>query len=126
MKRQPLRLRERRAGRKAMSFLHRFSRLIAQVRRMLHGPIQSDAPDLTCEQVVGLIADYLTGDLDLDTAMAFEEHLHGCDNCIAFLNTYKHTLTAVQSLRFEDLPAEMEARVRDFLETRTRRSEDDH
>jgi hypothetical protein len=110
------------AGRKAMSYLHRFGRLLAQVRRTLHGLAQSTAPDLTCERVVGLIADYLTGASDPETTAAFEEHLRGCDDCVAFLNTYRRTIVAVQPLRFEDVPAEMEERVRHFLRTNTRRS----
>jgi hypothetical protein len=125
MKSQPLRAKGRRAGRIAMPQANWFSRLIVQVRRTLHVPIQSAAPDLTCEQVVGLIADYLTGALDPETTDAFEEHLRACDNCIAFLNTYKRTITAVRLLRFEDIPADMQVRVRDFLELRTRRSDDD-
>jgi hypothetical protein len=80
---------------------------------------------LTCAQVVGLVADYLPVAMAPETRAAFEARLKGCDNCIAFLNTYKQTVTAVQSFRFEDLPEEMEARVRDFLAHRIRRSGDD-
>jgi hypothetical protein len=117
MKSQPLRARGRRAGRVAMPQANWFGRLIAQVRRTLGGPIRPSTPDLTCEQVVGFVADYLTGALDPETTAAFEVHLRGCDDCVAFLNTYQRTIAAVQSLRFDDIPAEMEARVRRFLET---------
>ena len=113
----PLSVRGRRAGRKAMSYLHRVSRLVTQVRRTLQGLIRPSTPDLTCERVVGFIADYLTGALDPETTAAFEVHLRGCDDCVAFLNTYQRTVAAVRSLRFDDIPAEMEARVRRFLET---------
>jgi hypothetical protein len=117
MKGQPLSAKDRRAGRKVMSYLHRVSRLIAQVRCILQGLIRPSTPNLTCEQVIGFIADYLTGALDPETTAAFEVHLRGCDDCVAFLNTYQRTIAAVQSLRFDDIPAEMEARVRRFLET---------
>jgi anti-sigma factor RsiW len=100
-----------------MSYLHRVSRLVTQVRRALQGLIRPPTPHLTCEQVVGFIADYLTGALDPETTAAFGVHLRGCDDCVAFLNTYQRTIAAVQSLRFDDTPAEMEARVRRFLET---------
>jgi anti-sigma factor RsiW len=108
-----------------MFYPHCFGTLIASVRRRLRRGRAGAAPDLTCEQVVGLIADYLTGALTPETRAAFEAHLQGCDHCLAFLNTYKQTITTVQLLRFEALPEEMEARVRDFLkqdETVWRRS----
>jgi anti-sigma factor RsiW len=108
-----------------MFYPHRFSTLIDHVRHRLPWPRLWAAPDLTCSQVVALVADYLTGALISETRAAFEAHLQGCDHCIAFLTTYKQTITAVQSLRFDDLPEEMEARVRDFLANRVRRSGDD-
>lgn len=108
-----------------MFYPHRLSTLIDHVRHRLHWPRPWAALDLTCEQVVGLVADYLTGALAPKTRAAFEAHLQGCDHCIAFLKTYKQTVTAVQSLRFDDLPKEMQTRVRDFLANRMRRSGND-
>ena len=108
-----------------MFCLHRFATSLAWMRCRLRWSRSGASPDLTCKQVVGLIADYLTGAIDPETAAAFEAHLQGCDHCIAFLNTYKQTITAVRSLRCEDLPAELETRVRDFLGARVRRSGDD-
>jgi hypothetical protein len=108
-----------------MSLLYRLGKIIALARRALRSPARAPAPGFTCEDVVGLVADYLTGALDRDTAAAFEAHLRRCRDCIAFLNTYKHTITAVRTLRVEEFPAEMEGRVRHFLEMRARRSGDD-
>ena len=104
-----------------MSLAHRFSKLIAELQRAVDRPLQSATPDLACEQVTELIAGYLAGALEPDITSAFEAHLRDCDDCVAFLNTYKRTLRAVQALRYEDVPAEMEARVRQFLGTMTRR-----
>jgi hypothetical protein len=100
-----------------MSYLHRVSRLLTQVRRTLLRLIRPSTPNLTCEQVVGFVADYLSGSLEPEMTAAFEVHLRGCDDCLAFLNTYQRTIAAVRSLRFDDIPAEMEARVRRFLKT---------
>jgi hypothetical protein len=108
-----------------MSFFYRLGKIIARARRVLRSPTQSAAPGFTCEDVVGLIADYLSGVMDRDTTAAFEAHLRRCADCIAFLSTYKHTITAVWALQVEELPAEMEGRVRHFLEIRARRSGDD-
>lgn len=73
-----------------------------------------------CKEITDLIIDYLTGHLDSNTASAFEKHLHLCTDCVAFLETYKKTVQATQSLRYEDIPPEMERRVRRFLQKKTR------
>jgi anti-sigma factor RsiW len=85
---------------------------------MMSRHLPSIAPDMTCAQVTQLIARYLAGCLPPALASAFEAHLRDCADCVAFLNTYKHTIHVVQALRDEDVPAEMQARVRRFLEMR--------
>jgi anti-sigma factor RsiW len=104
-----------------MSLAHQFREVIADLQRAGHWLLPSVTPDVTCEQVTELIASYLAGALDPDLASALEAHLRDCDDCVAFLNTYQRTIHAVQALRDEDVPAEMEVRVRQFLETMTRR-----
>jgi anti-sigma factor RsiW len=99
-----------------MSRATRFSGLKALLRCVLNRPVQSPTPDLTCQQVTDLIADYLAGTLDPETTSAFEEHLRDCRDCVAFLNTYKRTSHMVRSLRCEEVPSEMAERVRCFLE----------
>jgi anti-sigma factor RsiW len=83
----------------------------AQTRRA-----KSKKIDMTCKQVTSLIMDYLNGELDPETTLAFEKHLNGCSDCVAFLNTYEKTTEATRSLRHEDIPAEVEKRVRQFLQ----------
>ncbi|MGQ0794533.1 MAG: anti-sigma factor family protein [Deltaproteobacteria bacterium] len=53
--------------------------------------------DITCTKATSLIANFLTGELDSDTSRAFREYLDICPDCVAFLNTYKKTIEAVQS-----------------------------
>ncbi len=77
---------------------------------------QSRQADRTCQQITDLILDYITGELHPDTAAEFEEHLGICPDCVAFMNTYKKTVEVTRSLPCEDIPAEMEKRVRRFLE----------
>jgi anti-sigma factor RsiW len=76
---------------------------------------KADKAQLTCERVTALIRDYLAGELDPDLASTFEEHLRRCADCVAFLKTYKQTVQAVQSLSYEEIPAEMQIRLRQFL-----------
>ncbi|MGH7380990.1 MAG: anti-sigma factor family protein [Candidatus Methylomirabilales bacterium] len=79
------------------------------------------AQSAICREVTDLLLDYMTGELDPETVSAFEDHLRLCSDCVAFLKTYKKTVQATRSLRFEDIPAEMEKRVRRFLRERTQK-----
>jgi len=79
------------------------------------------AESAICREITDLLLDYMTGELDPETVAAFEAHLRLCPDCVAFLNTYKKTVQATRSLRFEDIPAEMEKRVRRFLRERTQK-----
>ena len=76
---------------------------------------RSRRPAMTCERVTALIRDYLAGELNPAMTTAFEDHVRLCQDCVAFLKTYQQTTQAVQSLRDEDIPAEMQIRVRQFL-----------
>lgn len=44
-----------------------------------------------CQAAVALIAEYLNASLGDPRRHAFEQHLHKCPECSAFLNTYKKT-----------------------------------
>jgi hypothetical protein len=71
---------------------------------------------MTCERVTALIRDYLAGELHPDMTTAFQAHVRLCQDCVAFLKTYTETTTqAVESLRYEDILAEVQTRVRQFL-----------
>jgi anti-sigma factor RsiW len=70
---------------------------------------------MTCERVTALIRDYLAGELNPDITTAFEEHLRRCPDCVAFLKTYQKTTEAIQSLHHEEIPADLQIRVRQFL-----------
>ena len=76
---------------------------------------------MTCQQATDLIRDYLADELTPETAAAFQEHLRRCPDCVAFINTYKQTTQAVESLRYEEIPADMQIRVRQFLRAKINR-----
>lgn len=86
-------------------------------RRSIVGRAQS----AICREIADLLLDYLSGELDRATTSAFEDHLRLCSDCAAFLNTYKKTVQVTGSLRYEDIPAELERRVRRFLRERTQK-----
>jgi hypothetical protein len=78
-------------------------------------PAQSSETDLTCQQIAALLVDYVAEDMALPTRTAFETHLRNCPDCVAFLATYKETIRTTRSVRYETIPAEMLARVQQFL-----------
>lgn len=71
-----------------------------------------------CREIVTLLADYLDGSLDPDTARSLEAHLEGCAPCVAFVNTYKGTLKAARQLKETDIPPELKERLLSFLRNR--------
>jgi anti-sigma factor RsiW len=66
---------------------------------------------VTCEQATALLLDYITGTLDPATALVLERHLERCDDCVAFLQTYKETIRATRTLRYDDMPEELQNRL---------------
>ena len=77
---------------------------------------------ITCQQITALILDYVTRELDAETALAFKAHLRECPDCIAFLSTYQKTLQAARSLRYDSIPLEMRRRIRQFLQEKIKGS----
>lgn len=73
---------------------------------------------LTCQRVTDLIIDYVADDMEATLRAAFDRHLHNCRDCVAFLNTYRQTILATRSLRYEEVPEEMLNRVHRFLHER--------
>ena len=70
---------------------------------------------ITCERVTALLMDYIAGDLDPALVPVFERHLQRCQDCEAFLRTYRETVRATRTLRYDDIPPEMQSRIQVFL-----------
>lgn len=77
---------------------------------------RSRRSDVTCQQVTSLILNYVRGELHPGTALALKAHLRECPDCVAFLATYKKTIQATNSLRYETIPPTMRKRVRQFFQ----------
>jgi anti-sigma factor RsiW len=75
---------------------------------------------VTCEQATALLLDYVSGTLDPATALILERHLARCDDCVAFLQTYKETIRATRILCYDDMPEELQHRLLHTLHTRIR------
>jgi anti-sigma factor RsiW len=66
---------------------------------------------VTCEQATALLLDYVSGTLDPATTLILERHLARCDDCVAFLQTYKETIRVTRTLGYEDMPEELQNRL---------------
>ena len=65
--------------------------------------------ELTCQDFVELVTEYLEGALDEDTARRFEEHLALCPGCETYLSQMKETALRLGEIPVESLSAETQA-----------------
>lgn len=82
---------------------------------------QAPAPlRLTCEDVIGMMLEYIETQLSAETLAAFERHLAVCPPCVAYLNTYRKTRDLTGSAERVEMPEEMKIRMRELLLTHLR------
>ena len=82
----------------------------------------SRADDLTCQQVTALLVEYVNDTLVPETWRVFQEHLCDCVDCLAYLHTYRATIQALSTVRYEDMPTALQDRLLSFLHTRLTRA----
>jgi anti-sigma factor RsiW len=75
---------------------------------------------VTCEQATALLLDYVSDTLDPPTALILERHLARCADCVAFLQTYRETIRATRTLRYDDMPEELQNRLLHTLHAKIR------
>lgn len=65
-------------------------------------------PYITCRQLIDFIVDYVDGSLNADAQHEFERHLGVCPSCVAYLETYRQTMSltrlAISDETLEDVP----------------------
>lgn len=66
---------------------------------------------LECRQIAELLGDYLEGTLPRQTRELLEWHIEGCAPCVAFVNTYRGTISAARKLRDVEIPVELKKRL---------------
>lgn len=47
---------------------------------------------MNCREVVEFLMEYLSGELEADQRLAFEEHLEACPECVTYLQSYKEAV----------------------------------
>jgi anti-sigma factor RsiW len=72
---------------------------------------QGQIAQLSCQELVELITDYLEGTLAPADLARFERHLEGCDGCRAYLEQMRETVAALGHLPAESLSPEAERKL---------------
>lgn len=70
---------------------------------------------MRCEDLVSIINDYLEGDMASEFRAEFERHMGDCSSCLSFFETYKKTKELTSEIACEDIPDDVQERVRSFL-----------
>lgn len=70
---------------------------------------------MICRELIEIIDDYLDGALPPDVVAELENHLEECEQCRAYIATYRKTRRIGAAAARVDMPEEMKARLRRFL-----------
>ena len=70
---------------------------------------------ISCEELVRFMIDYLDETLAPKVVKEFDSHINGCNDCHAFLNTYRKTVSLLSNLSCREIPEELRTRISDFL-----------
>jgi hypothetical protein len=70
---------------------------------------------LTCQDLIGLLLEYVEGTLGADVVAEFEHHLDACAPCRAYLRTYQRTPELTAEVTRVEMPAELKALLRELL-----------
>jgi anti-sigma factor RsiW len=71
------------------------------------------AAELTCQELVELVTDYLEGVLPPADRSRFEAHLAGCRGCRAYLRQVRQTIRLAGRLTDDAVPAATKQRLLD-------------
>ena len=67
------------------------------------------AEQLSCQELVELVTDYLEGALSEDEAARFESHIGLCDGCNVYLEQIRQTIVVLGRMPDEALTPEAES-----------------
>ena len=71
----------------------------------------TDPDDLSCQELVELVTDYLEDALPAEERARFDAHLAECPGCHRYLEQMRATIATAGRLRESDLPPELEDRL---------------
>jgi anti-sigma factor RsiW len=67
--------------------------------------------ELTCQELVEVVTDYLEGDMPADRRLLFEEHIAWCDWCQTYVEQMRETIRLTGTLSEEDIEPEARDRL---------------
>ncbi len=70
---------------------------------------------MNCARGVDLLGDYVDGALPLEIRGQIDAHLGVCPRCVAYVESYLHTIRAFRDATRKDPPPEFEKALRDRL-----------
>ena len=62
--------------------------------------------ELTCQELVELVTDYLDGVLSRRDRKRFEKHISGCPNCTEYVAQFRETIRLTGTLKDQDISSE--------------------
>ncbi|MBI4335450.1 MAG: sigma-70 family RNA polymerase sigma factor [Candidatus Omnitrophica bacterium] len=71
--------------------------------------------DPSCGTMIGFVYEYAGGGLARVKREAFDNHIKDCPSCMSFLGAYAGAINITRALQCQDLPPEMEARLKTFI-----------
>ena len=77
-------------------------------------------PVRDCNDLVGLLADYVEHQLPQNVHAALERHLAACPRCVAQVKTYQSTVSLLRTVRDDELPPELRCTLKSFLDRNCR------
>jgi anti-sigma factor RsiW len=69
-----------------------------------------------CNDLVGLLADFVEHQLPADVHEKLERHLAACPRCVAQVKTYQSTVSLLRTIRDDDLPRDLRCTLKAFLD----------
>lgn len=83
-------------------------------------PNDMDILEISCEEVILQISNYLEDDVGAELRARMEEHIRGCKHCAAILDGTSNTVRLLADGKILELPAGFSARLRLRLEAHLR------
>jgi anti-sigma factor RsiW len=66
---------------------------------------------MTCREMIELLLEYCSGELDSDLCRQIREHLEMCPPCVTYLETYQITIRVSRQLPAAPLPPQLAQRL---------------
>jgi anti-sigma factor RsiW len=70
--------------------------------------VTTSIEQLSCQELVELVTEYVEGELPPDDRLRFEQHLETCDGCRQYLGQMRTTIELAGELKPADLMPEAE------------------